>query len=287
MKDTAFTLIELLVVIAIIAILAAILFPVFATAREKARQATCQSNLKQMGLAFMQYTQDYDETLPFAYGADFDGQDRSWDQEIQTYLAQKTGSTKVPTANTFTCPSDSYSRGVNIARTYVMAGGVLLASWSGASGMNVASPPTSDPGLGGANDFSAGRQVSKLQDPAGTILLAEWPSINNISSGSISSASNNGTSTSTIDRPVTGGVYGQDCMHISGTTCVSGGLAAAPLHSGGYDYLMADGHVKWLRPEQTVGTGVNGSGAGVKSDGTTYNCSAKSPCGMWTITAAD
>jgi len=59
-----FTLIELLVVIAIIAILAAILFPVFAQAREKARQSTCLSNCKQLGLAFFQYTQDYDETFP-------------------------------------------------------------------------------------------------------------------------------------------------------------------------------------------------------------------------------
>jgi len=64
---TAFTLIELLVVIAIIAILAAILFPVFAKAREKARQSSCASNLKQIGLAFMQYTQDYDERWPYAY----------------------------------------------------------------------------------------------------------------------------------------------------------------------------------------------------------------------------
>ncbi len=59
-----FTLIELLVVIAIIAILAAILFPVFAKAREKARQSSCASNLKQLGLSIMQYTQDYDETMP-------------------------------------------------------------------------------------------------------------------------------------------------------------------------------------------------------------------------------
>lgn len=64
--NTAFTLIELLVVIAIIAILAAILFPVFAQAREKARQAACMSNLKQIGLAMMQYAQDYDEGLPWA-----------------------------------------------------------------------------------------------------------------------------------------------------------------------------------------------------------------------------
>jgi prepilin-type N-terminal cleavage/methylation domain-containing protein/prepilin-type processing-associated H-X9-DG protein len=62
-----FTLIELLVVIAIIAILAAILFPVFARARENARRASCQSNLKQVGLGLLQYIGDYDETLPFSF----------------------------------------------------------------------------------------------------------------------------------------------------------------------------------------------------------------------------
>lgn len=63
-RHQAFTLIELLVVIAIISILAAILFPVFARARENARRTSCLSNIKQMGLAAMQYVQDYDETFP-------------------------------------------------------------------------------------------------------------------------------------------------------------------------------------------------------------------------------
>lgn len=66
MQRKAFTLIELLVVIAIISILAAILFPVFARARENARRTSCLSNVKQMGLAMMQYVQDYDETYPLA-----------------------------------------------------------------------------------------------------------------------------------------------------------------------------------------------------------------------------
>ncbi len=90
MRRNGFTLIELLVVIAIIAILAAILFPVFARAREKARQTSCLSNTKQLGLGFMQYTQDYDEKLPLWRNtmgtSGVGGDDRYWYQVIEPYV---------------------------------------------------------------------------------------------------------------------------------------------------------------------------------------------------------
>jgi len=102
MERRAFTLIELLVVIVIIAILAAILFPVFARARENARRASCMSNEKQLGLAVLQYTQDYDEKLPTSY--DGATPPTYWFQQIQPY----TKSTQV-----FFCPSDSVSNASN------------------------------------------------------------------------------------------------------------------------------------------------------------------------------
>jgi len=85
-ESRGFTLIELLVVIAIIAILAAILFPVFAQAREKARQTSCLSNLKQMGLGLMMYVQDYDEQYPFDHWVDPTGLDVNWFGAIYPYV---------------------------------------------------------------------------------------------------------------------------------------------------------------------------------------------------------
>lgn len=90
-KKSGFTLIEMLVVIAIIAILAAILFPVFGRAREKARTASCASNLKQIGLAVLMYSQDYDETLPMVWlddngTAGYQSGDSTWAELIRPYV---------------------------------------------------------------------------------------------------------------------------------------------------------------------------------------------------------
>lgn len=99
-----FTLIDLLVVIAIISILAAIPFPVFARARENARRSSCQSNLKQIGLGFMQYSQDYDEKFPLARpGA---AGTATWDVSLQPYLK----STQI-----LVCPSDSTAPSVDMS----------------------------------------------------------------------------------------------------------------------------------------------------------------------------
>ena len=102
-----FTLIELLVVIAIIAILAAILFPVFARAREQARKTSCLSNLKQLGLGFAMYTQDYDERMPGIWSGEWDlnsanPKQTNWAPAIFPYTKNK---------QIYVCPSDSSKHG--------------------------------------------------------------------------------------------------------------------------------------------------------------------------------
>ncbi len=112
-RKHGFTLIELLVVIAIIAILAAILFPVFARAREKARQSSCLSNLKQIGLAAMMYAQDYDERTVHAFiGQAGEGYD-TWYECIEPYTKNE---------QIYTCPSGtgriSYSANRRLLGSY-------------------------------------------------------------------------------------------------------------------------------------------------------------------------
>ena len=115
MRRRGFTLIELLVVIAIIAILAAILFPVFARAREKARQTSCLNNCKQLGLAFLQYCQDFDEGVPLvAHYGGTNPYTGSY-QTYQTLMLPYMKNTQI-----WVCPSRS---GPGNAEQYIMGSG--------------------------------------------------------------------------------------------------------------------------------------------------------------------
>jgi prepilin-type N-terminal cleavage/methylation domain-containing protein/prepilin-type processing-associated H-X9-DG protein len=217
-----FTLIELLVVIAIIAILAAILFPVFAKAREKARQSSCLSNMKQLGLAMMQYAQDFDETLPAVYRYMPPSGTTNlywWADVTQPY---------VKNYQVLVCPSGSWSYTYNRPAagpnpwicSYAMPN--ITANDSG-----VATPSLS----GGA--------MAQIQDPSGTILLCD----------SITSEIYNGGSLSfRISGP-------------NGDTDLGTGsyVRVALRHNDGFNNAFADGHAKWLRKSQpgmwtTIGT---------------------------------
>jgi prepilin-type N-terminal cleavage/methylation domain-containing protein/prepilin-type processing-associated H-X9-DG protein len=152
--STGFTLIELLVVIAIIGILSAILFPVFARARENARRASCMSNVKQLALGFMMYVQDYDGRFPqYANYVHPDGTTESapWFQVIMPYVKSE---------QLFFCPSDTVHDASKKMDVSNISYGYNYAFFSmGATDY----PP----------ELFKGNQIAAIQFPANVFLLAE------------------------------------------------------------------------------------------------------------------
>jgi prepilin-type N-terminal cleavage/methylation domain-containing protein/prepilin-type processing-associated H-X9-DG protein len=160
MRKKGFTLIELLVVIAIIAILAAILFPVFARAREKARQTSCMSNVKQLQLGILMYAQDFDEMLPnedYNYGLGGGDGDGSWRGVVFPY---------VKNTQLFICPSHSPASNVFDGRVADkgMKASYAINDWhqgeENETNIIGASPPR-------------GRPLAVVTDPSSTVFLLE------------------------------------------------------------------------------------------------------------------
>jgi prepilin-type N-terminal cleavage/methylation domain-containing protein/prepilin-type processing-associated H-X9-DG protein len=227
--SSAFTLIELLVVIAIIAILAAILFPVFAKAREKARQTSCLSNEKQLGLGFLQYYQDYDEQFP-ASAAHTLGQ--TWGGKIYAY---------VKSTGVYKCPDDPQNGGVN--------GAVTAYTVSYAANLSFL---RTDPGT--ATDPHLGPSLAVLASPAKTILLSEVTGIY----GPITDPQEAGGPSNVVSSVSngTGSVYpfgvnnnpgGNEVTGPLGGKAGNAGFKGTGLHTDGSNYLFADGHAKWQR----------------------------------------
>ncbi|HEY3331771.1 MAG TPA: DUF1559 domain-containing protein [Capsulimonadaceae bacterium] len=245
-KLTAFTLIELLVVIAIIAILAAVLFPVFATAREKARQTTCASNEKQIGLALLQYAQDNDEVLVTGRPTYFGTTNyTTWDMVIAPYVRMGNqynfagnwawmAGNNAPWA---ACPDDTivHAQG-NPATNLQPRSYALVSAYKGVG--------------------SVGQPLSKIPSVSSTLLVAE----------TVCRGNNVGDyHATTVDCP------GTQWDNNGGTPAFQQGN-----HSGGWNYLFCDGHVKWLDPRLTVSPGAN-----------LVNTGGTGPRGMWTIDDTD
>ena len=253
-----FTLIELLVVIAIIAILAAILFPVFQKVRENARRTSCLSNEKQLGLAFVQYSQDGDEKLPNGIWSRFNDNNVGRQYEGVGWAAQLYPYVK--STGVYKCPDDSTTGAAATATT--------LATYPvsyGYNGINICRTDGLNSGAQGA-----GSALAAFQSPAKTVLLYE---VSNVAS-SITDPMSGCTAPCQGNGPVMSGTGTGEELYdnnnnnntmklttgfqgYSGTPILFGNVVHSGGTSvGGANYLLADGHAKFL-PFTSVSYGPN------------------------------
>ena len=229
---TAFTLIELLVVIAIIAILAAILFPVFARARENARRSSCQSNLKQIGLGIIQYQQDYDESFPLAVTGSSSAVSQppvGWADEIQPYLKS---------LQIYQCPSDTNGPGTDPTQpgyTDYWYNSDMSSNMDTSVIPNAIQIPS-----------NVSVNISVLANPTLTIMNGDGESANGTAAYRCNGASStNPAQYNDLTKPIT-----------STTTGSVSTSAVVNRHLEGANLLFADGHVKWSK---TNASGVKGA----------------------------
>lgn len=221
-SQKGFTLIELLVVISIIALLAAILFPVFGRARENARRSSCQSNLKQMALGWIQYSQDYDERIiPFTQSGSASGNAVAWDRVLQPYLKSE---------QIFKCPSNERFMGYSYNAIAATSGRTLAAMQNTtqlpiiADAVGSGTTPTSCNGPNAPYVCASGSNPRQSLAFWFTNFRTDW--------------ANSGRVLENRFNPGAGVWF---------TSAQTQGMVSSTRHFEGTNFAFADGHVKWLK----------------------------------------